>query len=128
MMRALQDYDWPGNIERAVIVTTGSELRSLAAELRRHDAIPCAARTRTGAKRLHITSTLQETNWVVGGCNGAASRLGLPRTTLISKMRKLEISKDGITHGNPVESGGLEVFESDPAVLGASSISGVLTA
>jgi hypothetical protein len=56
MMRALQDYDWPGNIERAVIVTTGSELRSLAAELRRHDAIPCAARTRTGAKPKFLDS------------------------------------------------------------------------
>ena len=46
MMRALQDYDWPGNIrelqnftERAVTMTTGSELRSLAAELRRQDDI-----------------------------------------------------------------------------------------
>jgi transcriptional regulator with GAF, ATPase, and Fis domain len=38
-------------------------------------------------------STLRETNWVIGGPNGAAARLGLNRTTLISKMRKLGISR-----------------------------------
>jgi formate hydrogenlyase transcriptional activator len=130
-MRAMQNYDWPGNIrdlqnfiERAVIMTTGSELRSLADELRRQDGFFGSVRTLTGAERLHIISTLQETNWVVGGGNGAASRLGLPRTTLISKMRRLRISKDGITHGDPVEGYDREFLESDSAVLGSASISG----
>ena len=127
-MRAVQEYDWPGNIrelqnfaERAVIMTTGPELRSLAAELRHQDDVCVSARTLTGAERQHIVSTLEATNWVVGGRNGAAQRLGLPRTTLISKMRKLGISKDGITNWNSAQGGRLDDFQSEPAALGASS-------
>jgi len=44
------------------------------------------------AETLHILQTLQQTKGVIGGLNGAASRLGLPRTTLISKMRRLRIN------------------------------------
>ena len=44
------------------------------------------------AEREHITATLRATNWVVGGLNGAAAQLGLPRTTLISRMQRLGIS------------------------------------
>jgi len=45
------------------------------------------------AERAHILKTLEETNWVVGGANGAAKRLGLNRTTLIARMKKLGIEK-----------------------------------
>jgi len=44
------------------------------------------------AEREHITATLRATNWVVGGLNGAAVQLGLPRTTLMSRMDRLGIS------------------------------------
>jgi transcriptional regulator with GAF, ATPase, and Fis domain len=91
-------------------------------QLRRQDGFFGSSRTLTGAERLHIISTLQETNWVVGGENGAASRLGLPRTTLISKMRRLRISKDGITHGDPVEGYDREFLESHSPVLGSASL------
>src|SRR5262249_49359125 len=57
--------------------------------------MPCAApRTLADADRAHIMTTLRETNWVVGGVNGAAARLGLKRTTLIAKMRKLGLSRE----------------------------------
>jgi formate hydrogenlyase transcriptional activator len=45
------------------------------------------------AEREHILRVLRETNWVIGGSSGAAARLGMKRTTLQSKMRKLEISR-----------------------------------
>jgi formate hydrogenlyase transcriptional activator len=102
VMAALLRYDWPGNIrelqnfvERSVILTRGGvELRAPVAELT-NKAIPnSGAGTLADAERAHIISTLRETNWVVGGRNGAAARLGLNRTTLISKMRRLSISRE----------------------------------
>jgi formate hydrogenlyase transcriptional activator len=50
-----------------------------------------AARTLADADREHILETLKQTDWLIGGQGGAADRLGLPRTTLIYKMRKLGI-------------------------------------
>jgi formate hydrogenlyase transcriptional activator len=50
-----------------------------------------AARTLADADREHILETLKQTDWLIGGLGGAADRLGLPRTTLIYKMRKLGI-------------------------------------
>jgi formate hydrogenlyase transcriptional activator len=50
--------------------------------------------TLADADRAHILATLDKTNWVVGGRHGAAARLGLNRTTLIAKMRKLRISRE----------------------------------
>ena len=49
------------------------------------------ARTLADADREHILETLKQTSWMIGGQDGAANRLGLPRTTLIYKMRKLGI-------------------------------------
>ena len=49
------------------------------------------ARTLADADREHILETLNRTDWLIGGQDGAANRLGLPRTTLIYKMRKLGI-------------------------------------
>ncbi len=101
----LKRHDWPGNIrelqnfiERAVIMTTGPVLCAPIAELTSQQDRPAAVRTLADAERAHIVATLRETNWVVGGRSGAAARLGLPRTTLISRMRKLGISRDALGH------------------------------
>jgi formate hydrogenlyase transcriptional activator len=101
VVRALEEYSWPGNIrelrnfiERSVILTRSTELRAPVAELRNEDLTTAPrARTLADADRAHIISTLHETNWVVGGLNGAAARLGLKRSTLISKMLKLGVSR-----------------------------------
>ena len=103
IMKALVRHDWPGNIrelqnfiERSVIMTSGAELGAPVAELAdRRLSIP--ASTLADAERAHIISTLHETNWVVGGRDGAAVRLGVLRTTLIAKMRRLGISRDTAT-------------------------------
>ena len=94
-------YSWPGNvrelqnvIERAVVATTGRTLRLPEPE-RRIDRIGHAApspRTLAEVERDHIVATLEATNGVLGGWDGAAARLGLSRTTLISRMQRLGIS------------------------------------
>jgi hydrogenase-4 transcriptional activator len=111
VMSALEDYDWPGNIrelqnviERGVIMTTGSVLSRLTTErlkpnltTRVHRPVivePPVIKTLADAERAHITATLRETNWVIGGVRGAAAQLGLPRTTLIAKMQRLGISNE----------------------------------
>src|ERR1700682_6014777 len=97
-MQALLRYPWPGNIrelqnfiERAVILTNGDVLRlSLFPS---HAALSTEPVTLADAERDHILNALRESNWVVGGAAGAATRLGLKRTTLISKMRKRGVSR-----------------------------------
>jgi formate hydrogenlyase transcriptional activator len=68
-------------------------LRATIGELTNASRPTPHARTLADADRAHIASVLRETKWVVGGHHGAAARLGLNRTTLISKMRKLGISR-----------------------------------
>lgn len=100
-MRVLQAYGWPGNVrelenfvERAVILSSGSELFVPAAELKRPALPPNgSATTLEEAERDHILKALRETNWVIGGSSGAAARLGMKRTTLQSKMQKLGIAR-----------------------------------
>jgi formate hydrogenlyase transcriptional activator len=101
VMEALTRYSWPGNIrelqnviERAVIMTTGAELRAPIAELTRPELQGEDIRTLEDANRAHIKAILRETNWVVGGPNGAAARLGMHRTTLISMMARLGIFRE----------------------------------
>ena len=99
VVEVLKAHDWPGNIrelqnlvERAVLFSPGSVLR-LPLDMRhtvKHSS-ESAARTLADADREHILETLQQTDWLIGGQGGAADRLGLPRTTLIYKMRKLGI-------------------------------------
>ncbi len=101
VMEFLNFHDWPGNIrelqnfiERAVVLSPGSVLRPVLTELKQiaKRAEPqAAARTLATAERDHILETLTQTDWMIGGQQGAAARLGLPRTTLIYKMRKLGI-------------------------------------
>jgi hypothetical protein len=57
-------------------------------------AEPASTKTMADAEREHITATLRETKWVVGGPRGAAVRLGLPRTTLLARMQRLGISSE----------------------------------
>jgi formate hydrogenlyase transcriptional activator len=97
-MEALLRYPWPGNIrelqnfiERAVILTTGDVLQLSA--LPSSAAFPVDPVTLADAERDHILHALRESNWVVGGAAGAAARLGVKRTTLISKMRKRGLSR-----------------------------------
>jgi hypothetical protein len=59
---------------------------------------PEPSRTLAEVERHHILETLRETNWVVGGWNGAAYKLGLSRTTLIARMQRLGISKNQELH------------------------------
>lgn len=97
----LSRYHWPGNIrelenliERAVILTQGTTLQVPLGELHPDDR-PGAAPTATleETDRDQILRTLREVNWVIGGPDGAAARLGLKRTTLSSKIKKLGISR-----------------------------------
>ena len=100
-MDRLAHYHWPGNIrelenliERAVILSQGSELSVPLTELK--TAIPTQRKllaTLEGAERDHILHALRDTKWVIGGSSGTAACLGMKRTTLISKMKKLGISR-----------------------------------
>ena len=106
VMNSLRRYPWPGNIrelqnviERAVLLTEGRELQCSPPG----STTPAPARTAqplrpdhtlADMERSYIEDTLRKTNWVVGGREGAAAKLGLPRTTLISRMRKLGISRE----------------------------------
>jgi formate hydrogenlyase transcriptional activator len=102
-MEALTRYHWPGNvrelenlIERAVILSRGPALHiSLPQERLSGDAPGTSPVTLVAAEREHILSALSETNWVIAGSSGAATRLGMKRTTLQSRMAKLGISRPG---------------------------------
>jgi transcriptional regulator with GAF, ATPase, and Fis domain len=101
VMEILKAHHWPGNIrelqnfiERSVIVTQGRVLSPRTTELKllMQAAVSMPPQTLSDAERAHILGILKETNWTVGGRDGAAARLGVPRTTLISRMQKLGIS------------------------------------
>ena len=104
-MVRLKQYDWPGNvrelehlIERAVILSPGPELR-----VPRFDLIPVtgaspgpripAGASLKDAERVMIRRALEDCGWQVGGARGAASRLGMKRTTLLSRMKKLGLRR-----------------------------------
>ena len=99
-MTALVSHSWPGNvrelqnfIERSVILSTGAVLDGSLPQVT-DTSKSSSAMTLEDAERVHILQTLDLTRGMVGGRNGAAARLGLPRTTLIAKMKRL-----GINHG-----------------------------
>jgi formate hydrogenlyase transcriptional activator len=102
-MNALVRYRWPGNvrelqnfIERAVILSPHSVLRAPVGELEPFNASPERDVLISGlaeVERDHIVRALDASNWVIGGPNGAAERLGMKRTTLVSRMQKLGISR-----------------------------------
>jgi formate hydrogenlyase transcriptional activator len=106
VMGALKRHDWPGNvrelqnvIERAVIMTSGPVLGLQREELVTQNVGSIPPRTLQDAERAHITKTLRETNWVVGGRDGAAAKLGLARTTLIAMMQRLGIRREALGQG-----------------------------
>jgi PAS domain S-box-containing protein len=96
----LMAYDWPGNvreleniIERAVIVCPGERLIKgewLPDNSRLADSRIC---TLAENEKKHIIKALKSTNWQIGGDSGAANLLGMKRTTLQSRMKKLGITK-----------------------------------
>jgi formate hydrogenlyase transcriptional activator len=108
-MTTLSEYYWPGNvrelenfIERAVILSRGAELQVPLSELKQRPTPVATAAlsspvdgiaTLEHAEREHIVRALGEADWVVGGPTGAAARLGMKRTTLQSRMRKLGITR-----------------------------------
>jgi len=114
-MDALCRYHWPGNIrelqnviERAVIISAGPVLSIDVGDLKSPKAIHVEERAATPqsptnralhgileeAERRHILDALQQCNWVVAGPHGAAALLGINRSTLQVRIRKLGISRD----------------------------------
>ena len=102
-MDALISHSWPGNIlelpnliERAVIRSAGDELRVPLEDLD-EDAEMAGRREADGtlaeAERLHILAALKKTRWVLSGPRGAAARLGINRSTLQFRMKKLGIMR-----------------------------------
>ena len=100
-MKALVEWQWPGNVrelgnflERAVILTRGPILQVPLAELRLTAEVKAPTPTTLeAAEREAILRALRETEGLIGGPGGAAARLGLKRTTLTAKMRRLGISR-----------------------------------
>ncbi len=115
---ALVRYRWPGNvrelqnfIERAVILSPHTVLRAPISELEPFSSPRKSNLAMTGLEELerdHIVRALELSNWVVGGQNGAAQRLGMKRTSLVYKMRKLRIVR-------PATSRQISSFESQSA-------------
>jgi formate hydrogenlyase transcriptional activator len=107
-MAAFQWYSWPGNIrelqnlvERAVILSRDGVLQNPLHKKQTGVTTPILHRTRTfqasmtleDSDRCLILETLEQAGWIVGGPRGAAAKLGLKRTTLLAKMRRLNISR-----------------------------------
>ncbi|HYA89700.1 MAG TPA: sigma 54-interacting transcriptional regulator [archaeon] len=105
VMKVLTRWDWPGNIrelenfvERAVILSKGPALRAPLGELEVPlESSPMADVTLESAEREHILAVLRECKGVIAGRKGAAARLGLKRTTLNSKLKKLGIERGDYT-------------------------------
>jgi len=102
VMEALINYSWPGNVrelqnfmERSVILAKGTVLRPPLADLKARKS-PSRLVPKQGAlqdlEREYIIQALRASNWVIGGPKGAATRLGLKRTTLAYRIQKLGIS------------------------------------
>jgi len=118
-IQALTDHAWPGNvrelqnvIERAVIISESEVLRLPPFEPKRNLCSPDRGNTLNEIERDHILRVLDETGWVLGGPAGAAQHLGLKRTTLISKLKRL-----GIRHARATR-----VIQADPASQPASPV------
>jgi formate hydrogenlyase transcriptional activator len=100
-LAAFKAYDWPGNvrelqnlIERAIILSDNGVLPNpLPASPSEVITVAPAERTLKDSERTLILQTLQGAGWVIGGASGAAAKLGVKRTTLIGKMKKLGICR-----------------------------------
>jgi transcriptional regulator of acetoin/glycerol metabolism len=106
-MNALVAYDWPGNVrelrnvvERAMILSPGTKLELEDSLMGHYNAARTSGRASLqqsdnleDAQRAHILRVLEECGWKIRGKDGAAERLGLKRTTLQSRMKKLGIQR-----------------------------------
>jgi len=99
VLDAFVSYSWPGNVrelqnlvERAVIRSNNGVLPNPLPD-KNPVMVPPSRDTFTASTRALILHSLRSTGWVIGGAAGAAARLGLKRTTLIAKMKKLGISR-----------------------------------
>src|SRR5262245_46359685 len=102
-MEALVRYPWPGNvrelqnfIERAVILSPHSILRAPTSELEpfaAHKEPDVPLNGLAEVERAHILRALDASHWVIAGPSGAAARLGMKRTSLVYRMKKLRISR-----------------------------------
>jgi formate hydrogenlyase transcriptional activator len=100
-MKTLVKWQWPGNVrelenfmERSVILSPGPVLRAPLAELEALEELaPSADPNLEAAEREHILRVLRECKGMIGGARGAAERLGVKRTTLNSKMKKMGIKR-----------------------------------
>ena len=99
VLNAFVSYSWPGNvrelqnlIERAVILSNNGVLPNSLPDKNPVTVTPSQA-TFEGSTRALILRSLQAAGWLIGGPGGAAARLGLKRTTLIAKMKKLGITR-----------------------------------
>ena len=97
-MQALRSYSWPGNvrelrnvIEHAMILSTGKTL-DVQVPKRASSEIYVAGNLKD-LERRHILAVIEKVGWRIGGMGGAAEVLGLKRTTLVSKMKKLGIKR-----------------------------------
>jgi len=99
-MEVMARYPWPGNVrelqnfvERAVILSPGCVLQVPLSELKDGTGQGSSSKLSTlkDAEREHVLRALRESNWVIGGSDGAAARLGMKRTTLAYRIRKLNI-------------------------------------
>jgi DNA-binding NtrC family response regulator len=122
-MLALSSYRWPGNvrelqnlIERAVILSDDGVLPNPLPTAGPQSVINshAAATTLRDCERNLILHTLEAVGWVIGGRNGAASRLGLKRTTLIHKMKKLGISRPRLENTGELSGSTLQASGSLP--------------
>ena len=105
VMEALTRYPWPGNVRelqhvlhRAMILSDGGSLQlpRLESGIKMARPTPASVTNFDNAVREHILDVLRETNGVVAGPRGAAVRLGLKRSTLVSKMEKLGITSAAV--------------------------------
>ena len=125
-MAAFQWYSWPGNIrelqnlvERAVILSRDGVLPNPLHKEQTELMIPNLHHTRTSQSsmtledsgRALIVETLEQARWIVGGPRGAAAKLGLKRTTLLAKMKRLDICR-------PIPQEGTDLFGMPPETIG----------
>jgi formate hydrogenlyase transcriptional activator len=108
-MDAMTSYDWPGNIrqlqnfvEHGVIISRGAAFQPALEQLEnKKTSLPKTRKTLDEAVREHILQALEQTRWVVGGRRGTAAYLGVARTTLLAKMRRLGIESRREGLANP---------------------------
>jgi formate hydrogenlyase transcriptional activator len=122
-MAAFQRYSWPGNIrelqnlvERAVILSRDGALPNPLHKEQTEFITPSLHRSRTfqslmtleDSDHALIVQTLEQAGWIVGGPRGAAAKLGLKRTTLLAKMRRMGISRPIDQEGTDARAGARE--------------------